>query len=95
MPFHRVGALLCAMVLLATWPLAAQELSGSIQGVVKDTSGGVLPGVTVEARSPQVVGVTTTVTDAQGVFRFPALPPGYPLTRPRHRARSRPLQHCL
>lgn len=76
MRFHRVGALLCAMVLLATWPLAAQELSGSIQGVVKDTSGGVLPGVTVEARSPQVVGVTTTVTDAQGVFRFPALPPG-------------------
>lgn len=72
----RVLALLVASALL--WPIAAaaQEQSGGIQGVVKDASGGVLPGVTVEARSPQVVGVTTVVTDAQGVYRFPALPPG-------------------
>jgi outer membrane receptor protein involved in Fe transport len=54
----------------------AQEQSGSINGIVKDAQGGVLPGVTVEARSPRMVGVRTSVTDAQGVFRFPALPPG-------------------
>jgi hypothetical protein len=59
----------------------AQEQSGTIEGVVKDASGGVLPGVTVEARSPQVVGVSSTVTDGQGIYRFPALPPGrYELT---------------
>jgi hypothetical protein len=63
-------------VLLAALPLAAQEQTGSIQGVIKDASGGVLPGVTVEARSPRVVGASTAVTDAQGVYRFPALPPG-------------------
>src|SRR5207249_11046101 len=33
-------------------------------------------GVTVEARSPSAVGVSTAVTNAQGVYRFPALPPG-------------------
>jgi hypothetical protein len=59
----------------------AQEQSGSIEGVVKDASGGVLPGVTVEARSQSVVGVSTAITDAQGAYRFPALPPGrYTLT---------------
>ena len=58
------------------FPAAAQEQRGSILGVVKDASGAVLPGVTVEARSPSVVGVSTTVTDGQGNYRFPALPPG-------------------
>src|SRR5688500_5677207 len=54
----------------------AQEQTGSIQGVVKDPSGSVLPGATVEARSPAAVGVTTAISDGSGVYRFPALPPG-------------------
>ena len=54
----------------------AQETRGSIEGVVKDASGAVLPGATVEARSPALVGVSTTVSDAAGLYRFPALPPG-------------------
>jgi len=66
---------LCVVMLLASAAFA-QEQSGSIVGVVKDAQGGVLPGVTVEARSPSVVGVSTAVTNADGVFRFPALPPG-------------------
>ena len=68
-------ALLLAAVLVAI-PAGAQEQSGSIQGVVKDAQGGVLPGVSVEARSPQVVGSSTATTDALGLYRFPALPPG-------------------
>jgi hypothetical protein len=57
-------------------PAAAQETRGSIEGTVKDTSGAVLPGVTVEARSPALVSAQTTVTDGEGAYRFPALPPG-------------------
>ena len=34
------------------------------------------PGVNVEARSPEMAGSQTTVTDADGAYRFPALPPG-------------------
>src|SRR5262245_38149795 len=64
------------MACLAARPAAAQEQRGSIEGVVKDSSGLVVPGATVEARSPSAVGVSTAVTDAEGVFRFPALPPG-------------------
>lgn len=65
-----VAALLC------TAPALAQEQRGSIEGIVKDSSGGLLPGVTVEARSPALVGVASAVTDERGVYRFPALRPG-------------------
>ena len=74
MRLHTVVALF-AISLLAI-PAAAQEQRGSIVGVVTDASGAVLPGVTVEARSPPVVGVSTTTTDSSGRYRFPALPPG-------------------
>jgi len=62
--------------LLAAVPAAAQEQRGSVEGIVKDSSGGVLPGVTVEARSPAMVGVTTVLSDNTGGYRFPSLPPG-------------------
>jgi hypothetical protein len=69
----RLLALCCA--LLFAWPAAAQEQRGSIDGVVKDSSGGVLPGVTVEAKSPGG-GVLTTVSDSTGMYRFPSVLPG-------------------
>ncbi len=67
----------CAVIaaLLLAMPVAAQETRGSIEGVVKDSAGGVLPGVTVTVTNP--AGATqTTVTDARGVYRFPAVTPG-------------------
>ena len=68
------GLLLCA--LLCAMPAAAQEQRGSIEGNVKDSTGAVVPGATVEARSATLVGVASAVSDAAGSFRFPALPPG-------------------
>jgi len=67
---------LLAVLLFGATTAAAQETRGSIEGIVKDTSGAVLPGVTVEARSPALVGVATATSDTNGVFRFPALSPG-------------------
>jgi hypothetical protein len=55
---------------------SAQEQSGGIQGVIKDSSGAVLPGVTVEVRNIGSSVTQTAVTDHQGIYRFPALPPG-------------------
>src|SRR6266498_4934119 len=55
-------------LLLVAWPALAQEQRGSIQGVVKDNSGAVLPGATVEARS-NAGAVASTTTDANGVYR--------------------------
>ena len=48
-----------------------------IAGVVKDTSGAVLPGVTVEASSPALIEkVRTVVSDSQGQYSIVALRPG-------------------
>jgi hypothetical protein len=62
-------------VLLCAWPIAAQEQRGSIEGVIKDSSGAVLPGATVEARTNTGVVLTAT-TDSDGIYRFPSLLPG-------------------
>src|SRR5687767_10914017 len=49
----------------------------SITGVVRDTSGAVLPGVTVEAASPALIEkVRSVVTDGNGQYRIENLRPG-------------------
>ncbi|MDP1568391.1 MAG: carboxypeptidase-like regulatory domain-containing protein, partial [Vicinamibacterales bacterium] len=50
--------------------------TATIQGRVADTSGAVLPGVTVTAASPSMLGLQTSVTSENGNYRFPAVPPG-------------------
>src|ERR1017187_6912796 len=73
------GACLCATVAalvgLTTTPSFAQT-TGSIFGTIVDAQGGVMPGVTVSASSPQLQGTRTAITDSTGTFRFPTLPPG-------------------
>ena len=55
--------------------------TGTIQGKVTDSSGAVLPGVTVTATSPSMIGTQSQVTNENGSYRFPAVPPGnYALT---------------
>jgi hypothetical protein len=68
---------LSRLVLLASATSAQSLSSGTIGGVVKDESGAVLPGVTVEAASPALIEkVRTAVTDEQGVYRIVDLRPG-------------------
>src|SRR5918911_326659 len=57
-------------------PALAQQTS-AIAGIVRDTSGAVLPGVTVEAASPVLIErVRTVVTDDQGRYNIVDLRPG-------------------
>lgn len=57
--------------------VASGQQSSAISGVVRDSSGLVLPGVTVEASSPSLIEkVRTTVTDAQGRYLIGDLIPG-------------------
>src|SRR6266849_1715240 len=63
-------------VLLLSAGASAQENSG-ISGVARDTSGGVMPGVTVEAASPALIEkVRTVVTDGEGRYTIVDLRPG-------------------
>jgi carboxypeptidase family protein len=56
-------------------PAYAQQ-TGTISGKVVDSSGGVLPGVTVEARSNILPTPRLATTETDGSYRLPALPPG-------------------
>jgi hypothetical protein len=71
------GSILFALLVLAVPGAFAQGQTGSIAGIVRDSSGAVLPGVTVEASSPQLIEkVRTTLTDGQGQYRIIDLRPG-------------------
>lgn len=66
---------------LAWWaclasPAAGQTTPSHLTGVVRDSQGGVLPGVTVTATSPALIGSQVVVSEANGSYRFPDLPNG-------------------
>ena len=65
-----------AILLLAPPPAQAQFERSQISGVVKDSTGGVLPGVTVTATDLQTQTARTTVSDGTGYYTFPNLQPG-------------------
>jgi hypothetical protein len=76
--FQLVVALL-AVCLLATSAFAqggGASSTGTINGKVTDASQAVLPGVTVTATSPALLGPQVSVTNAEGNYRFPGVPPG-------------------
>lgn len=55
--------------------------AGAINGTVSDTTKAILPGVTVTLSGAAVMGTPTAVTDQNGFYRFPVVPPGnYKLT---------------
>jgi hypothetical protein len=69
-----VAAAGCALVMALPGAASAQSV---IAGVVRDTTGAVLPGVTVEASSPALIEkVRTVTTDESGQFRIVDLRPG-------------------
>ena len=75
-------SLRCVTLLVVLLLPAAVFAQGSLTGTVRDASGGVLPGVTVEASSPALIEkVRSAVTDANGQYRIIDLRPGtYTLT---------------
>lgn len=76
--FTTCLSILLVLATLGSGPATAgaQELRGRIDGVVSDTSGGVLPGVTVTVSGPALIQPQTVVTGVEGTYRFPALPTG-------------------
>src|SRR5262245_39528745 len=67
-------AVLCAGVLLAPATVSAKT---GIAGVVKDTTGAVMPGVTVEASSPALIEKSrVAISDSAGQYKIIDLPPG-------------------
>jgi hypothetical protein len=68
---------LAAIALLSMPGTAFGQIASGISGVVRDASGGVLPGVTVEAASPALIeGSRSTATDNNGQYQITDLRPG-------------------
>ncbi len=67
------------IALASPTPAAAQTggaTTGAINGKVTDATNAVMPGVTVTIASPSMQGVRTAVTNEEGIYRFPSIPPG-------------------
>ena len=70
-------AVVAILALLMLPAMAQSQTLASITGVVRDGSGAVLPGVTVEAASPALIEkVRVVVTDSNGQYRIEQLRPG-------------------
>src|SRR6187397_1503498 len=73
---RRILLSVLALACLLALPTTARAQS-AFAGVVKDTTGAVLPGVTVEASSPVLIEkVRSVTTDANGAYRIENLRPG-------------------
>ena len=74
--------LICAwaLVLATASPILAQggaaSSTGSISGQVVDGNGDLLPGVSVTATLTAQIGALTAITNEEGIYRFPSVPPG-------------------
>jgi len=79
----HVSKAMCAMFALTLFLVApglalaqSQATTAEINGRIVDPQGGVLPGVTVTATSPQTGYMRDTVSNVEGLFSLPLLPPG-------------------
>ena len=83
-----VGVSLCACVLLQATSATAHDegafpeaqatssTTGAITGTITDGSGAVLPEVTITISGAALMRPRTVVSGSEGLYRFPALPPG-------------------
>lgn len=71
----RFGLCLSLGLLLGASAALAQT-TGEIRGQVKDSTGGVLPGVSVEVKGPSLQGTKTATSAGDGTYRVSLVPPG-------------------
>ena len=79
--YRILKSMVVAAALLIATTASAQTGAASIAGQARDTSGAVLPGVTVEASSPALIEkIRTVTTDEQGQAQVPTAPGTYTVT---------------
>lgn len=76
MKFRSIIPLLALLLVMVPAVFSQSKNTGAITGKVMDEESNPLPGVTLTLTSPNLMGARSVVTDAGGIFRFPALPPG-------------------
>src|SRR5262249_26894333 len=74
------ACLFCALFafIVQLWPTVARAqraTTGTVTGRITDSSGAIVPGVTITVASPEALGQFTAVSDTEGVYRIANLPP--------------------
>jgi hypothetical protein len=72
----RVLLLLFFLSISSSFIFSQVAITGQIRGVVTDASGGVLPNVSISAKSAALMTPRTATTDVAGSYLFDSLPPG-------------------
>src|SRR5713101_1012120 len=75
MKVARTSLIVLALFVLPAAASAQRATTGTVAGKVVDSSGAVLPGVTITLTSPEALGQFSAVTDGNGFFRVTNLPP--------------------
>jgi hypothetical protein len=76
-PLRRTRELTkCLLLLLATIAVRAQITSGSLSGIVQDTSGAIVPDASIVLKNEATNSTRSTTSNASGVFMFIAVPVG-------------------
>src|SRR5438067_10958592 len=73
---HRLLVVFIALSVASPALAQSQAINANIEGVIRDPSGAVLPGVTVTATNVQTGNERSVVTDSTGVYRAALLPLG-------------------
>ena len=75
---NAIGLLICVSLMLPGVAMGQTvgATTGAINGKLTDSSGAVLPGATVTISAPQMQGTQTAITNEEGNYRFPGIPPG-------------------
>ncbi|MEA2004920.1 MAG: TonB-dependent receptor [Acidobacteriota bacterium] len=76
MRFKAISSFIAILILLTPLAFNQSKETGAITGTVLDENRAPLPGVTVTLSSPKLMGTRSAITDYEGKYRFPALPPG-------------------
>jgi hypothetical protein len=74
--YPALQAIVVVGLLAAPVNAFAQIATATLAGIVRDETGGTLPGVTVTVRSATTGAVRTVTTDSSGRYRVAALDPG-------------------
>jgi hypothetical protein len=72
----KTYAALIILLLISSLSFSQSRETGAITGKVTDEQGAPLPGVSLTLSGEKLMGTRTTVSDVNGDFRYPALPPG-------------------
>ncbi len=72
----KIAGLIVLLTVFTGGDVIAQSASATLTGLVKDTSGAVLPGATITARNVATNEIRTTVSNTEGIYRLTGVPRG-------------------